>query len=171
MALLGGKLFLSPKELEVLLTLCRCSERWCFYINLPIGAVSWTIMALVWHPKKPKCESVPIATHIKRLDPLGMSLFAPSVVCLLLALQWSGSTYTWDNARIVALFVVFGVLFLGFVAVQVWKPENATIPPRIIKQRSIISTTVYILSVYSTMMMLVYYIPIWCKFLSPFINS
>lgn len=121
-------------------------------------------MALVWHPAKSKREPASIATHIKRLDPLGMSLLAPSIVCLLLALQWGGSIYAWNNARIIALFVVFGVLFLGFVAVQIWKPETATIPARIIKQRSIISTAVYILSVYSTMMMLIYYIPIWCKF-------
>jgi hypothetical protein len=121
-------------------------------------------MALVWHPEKPKREPAPIATLIKRLDPLGMSLFAPSVVCLLLALQWGGSTYAWNNARIIALFVVFGVLFLGFVAVQVWKPETATIPVRIVNQRSMISTAVYILSVYSAMMMLIYYIPIWCKY-------
>lgn len=121
-------------------------------------------MALVWHPEKPKRESASTATHIKRLDPLGMSLFAPAVICLLLALQWGGSTYAWNNARIIALFVVFGVLFLGFVAVQIWKPETATIPGRIIKQRSIISTSIYILSVYSTMMMLIYYLPIWCKY-------
>ena len=121
-------------------------------------------MALVWHPAKSKREPAPIATHIKRLDPLGMSLLAPSIVCLLLALQWGGSAYAWNNARIIALFVVFGALFLGFVAVQIWKPETATIPARIIKQRSIISTAVYVFSVYSTMMLLIYYIPIWCKY-------
>lgn len=121
-------------------------------------------MALVWHPAKSKREPASIATHIKRLDPLGMSLLGPSIVCLLLALQWGGSTYAWNNARIIALFVIFGVLFLGFVAVQIWKPETATIPARIIKQRSIISTAVYILSVYSTMMLLIYYLPIWCKY-------
>ncbi|KUL92267.1 hypothetical protein ZTR_02668 [Talaromyces verruculosus] len=144
--------------------------RWCFYINLPIGAVSWTFMALVWHPAKSKREPAPIAAHIKRLDPLGMSLLAPSIVCLLLALQWGGSAYAWNNARIIALFVIFGALFLGFVAVQIWKPETATIPARIIKQRSIISTAVYIFSVYSTMMLLIYYIPIWfqtVKLVSP----
>lgn len=128
-------------------------------------------MALVWHPEKPKHESASTATHIKRLDPLGMSLFAPAVICLLLALQWGGSTYAWDNGRIIALFVVFGVLFLGFVAVQIWKPETATIPGRIIKQRSIFSTSIYILSVYSTMMMLIYYLPIWCKYPLNFISQ
>lgn len=121
-------------------------------------------MAFVWHPQKQNRETVPIATHIKRLDPLGMSLFTPSIVCLLLALQWGGSTYAWNNARIIALFVVFGVLFLAFVAVQIWKPETATIPARVIKQRSMFSTAIYILSVYSAMMMLIYYIPIWCKY-------
>lgn len=168
MVLLGGKL--SSHQISRRL-IDLSFGRWCFYINLPIGAVSWTFMALVWHPEKPKRESAPIITHIKRLDPLGMSLFAPSIVCLLLALQWGGSIYAWNNARIIALFVVFGVLFLAFVAVQVWKPEAATIPARVINQRSMISTAVYVLSVYSCMMMLIYYIPIWCKSTSYFLWS
>lgn len=121
-------------------------------------------MALVWHPPKQKREPVPIATHIKRLDPLGMSLLAPSVICLLLALEWGGSTYAWNNGRIIALFVVFGVLLLAFAAVQIKMPETATIPARIIKQRSMIFTCVYILCVGSSMMILLYYIPIWCKY-------
>jgi hypothetical protein len=35
-------------------------------------------------------------------------------VSLLLALQWGGSKYAWDNGRIIALFVLFGILITAF---------------------------------------------------------
>lgn len=41
------------------------------------------------------------------------------------------------TGRIVALFVIFGVLAIAFAGVQFWKGDDATVPPRILKQRSI----------------------------------
>ncbi|KAJ5217392.1 major facilitator superfamily domain-containing protein [Penicillium chermesinum] len=137
--------------------------RWCFYINLPIGAVSWASMALVWYPEKIARNPIPIGQHIRRLDPLGMLFFASSMVCLLLALQWGGTTYSWKDGRIIALFVVFGVLFLAFAIVQVLTPGTATIPARVVTQRSIFCGSFYIFFIASSMMTIIYYIPIWCK--------
>lgn len=37
----------------------------------------------------------------------------------------------------IALFVIFGVLAITFAGIQLWKGENATVPPRILKKRSI----------------------------------
>ena len=138
-------------------------NRWCFYINLPIGAVSLVAMAVVWSPQKASHESVPPAMHVKRLDPLGLFLFAPSIVCLLLALEWGGSTYAFSDARIIALFVVFGGLLLAFVAVQILMPSTATLPPRIVAHQSIVCAALFIFFAASSMMMVVYYLPIWCK--------
>ncbi|KAJ5949387.1 hypothetical protein N7454_000971 [Penicillium verhagenii] len=135
--------------------------RWCFYINLPIGAVSLLAMTLIWRPRKVDRESISILMHIKRLDPLGMVFFVPAIVCLLLAFQWGGSTYAWNNGRILALFVVFGVLFLIFSAIQVWRPETATIPARVIARQSIFSAAVFSFFSSSAMMMMIYYVPIW----------
>ncbi|KAJ5136069.1 efflux pump antibiotic resistance protein [Penicillium atrosanguineum] len=135
--------------------------RWCFYINLPIGAATWIFMALVWHPVKVRRESVPVKTHIKRLDPLGAFFLVPGIVCLLLAFQWGGSTYAWNDGRIIALFVLFGVLIMAFASVQVLMPETATIPARIITQRSILASAIFTFCGVGSMMMVIYYVPIW----------
>ncbi|KAJ5659856.1 hypothetical protein N7507_006307 [Penicillium longicatenatum] len=135
--------------------------RWCFYINLPIGAVSLLAMTFIWHPQKAQHDCVPVLVHIKRLDPLGMLFFIPSMVCLLLAFQWGGSTYAWNSGRIIALFIVFGVLILIYAAIQIWRPETATIPARVITRRSILSAAVFIFFTSSAMMMMIYYVPIW----------
>ena len=56
-----------------------------------------------------------------------------------------GSKFGWGNARIIGLFVVFGVLLTGFVVIQLWQQENATVPPRVLKQRSIWSGALWAL--------------------------
>lgn len=89
----------------------------------------------------------------------------PSIVCLLLALQWGGSTYAWGNWRIILLFVLFAVLFIVFACIQVFMPNTATVPVRIISQRSIAAATVFMLAVTGAMLMTVYYLPLWCKYI------
>lgn len=61
-----------------------------------------------------------------QFDPIGTLLFIPAIVCLLLALQWGGTTYAWDSGRIIALFVVFGVCILVFIFVQWYLGDDAT---------------------------------------------
>jgi len=139
----------------------KVSWRWCFYINLPIGAV--TIAVILFLLKLPGGErtGLPVRQQLAQLDPLGFSLLVPSVVCLLLALQWGGSKYPWGNGRIVALLVLFGVLFTAFIAVQIWKKDAATVPPRIIKQRSIAAGAFFNTCVGASMMVMTYYLPLW----------
>jgi hypothetical protein len=70
-------------------------------------------------------------------------------------------TYSWSSARIIVLFILAGTLLLGFIGVQIRKQENATVPPRIIMQRSVASGFLYAFCIGSAMMILVYFIAIW----------
>jgi len=132
-----------------------------FYINLPIGAVAFVIISLILHVPAPKASAKTIREKINQLDPIGTVLFIPGVVCLLLALQWGGSTYAWSSSRIIVLCILAGLLLLGFIGVQIWKQENATVPPRIIMQRSVASGSGYAFCVGAAMMILVYFVAIW----------
>ncbi|MCJ1390862.1 hypothetical protein MMC18_003723 [Xylographa bjoerkii] len=135
--------------------------RWCFYINLPIGAVAVVIIALVLKLPKPKNADMPLLQQFNRLDPIGNLFFLPGMVCLLLALQWGGSTYAWSDGRIIALFVLFSVFIITFISIQIWKKDLATVPPRILCQRSIAAGVWYSFVVGSTMLILIYFLPIW----------
>lgn len=76
------------------------SWRWCFYINLPLGAVTITGIAIFFKsPKRQKQESIGFQARFKQFDPIGTTLFIPAIVCLLLALQWGGSKYSWSNGK------------------------------------------------------------------------
>ncbi len=112
--------------------------RWCFYINLPIGALTALFIYLFFTPPARTMSTVTDwRGRLRQFDLIGTALFLPAIVCLLLALQWGGSTYEWKSARIIALFVLFAVLIIGFVVVQFWKKDNATVPPRILKNRTV----------------------------------
>ena len=70
-------------------------------------------------PPRQKEASIGWKARLEQFDPLGTVMFIPAVVCLLLALQWGGTTYPWSSGRVIALFVVFGLLLIGFIGVQV----------------------------------------------------
>lgn len=151
----------------------RVTWRWCFYLNLPVGAVAFALLFAFMHPASPKHEPATFKQQVMRLDPLGTFFFVPSVVCLLLALQWGGSTYPWSNWRIILLFIMFGITAAVFAVVQVKMPDSATLPVRIIKQRTMLAGTFYMLFLAGGMMLVVYYLPLWCKssLVIPFANK
>ena len=106
------------------------SWRWCFYINLPIGAVTAVFILVFFRPAKSST-----ARKLKgnwkekasQFDLWGTVIFLPMVVCLLLALQWGGSEYEWSNWRVVLLLCLFSVLLVAFVGIQLWKKVSTSI--------------------------------------------
>ncbi|OHF02999.1 major facilitator superfamily transporter [Colletotrichum orchidophilum] len=78
--------------------------RWCFYINLPIGAVTAAMLFLIHIPSKISVP-VPILQIYRHLDLPGFTLFAPAAIMFLLALQFGGNDYRWDSSVVIGLFV------------------------------------------------------------------
>ncbi|KAG6016876.1 hypothetical protein E4U41_004333, partial [Claviceps citrina] len=162
------------------------SWRWCFYINLPFGAVTVLfIMAFLKLPAAPgtssstsggaragdekktttttnnKINKAALWEQLRSFDLLGTTLFIPGVVSLLLALQWGGTKYAWRDGRIIGLFVVFAVLMAGFLAVQVWLGERATVPPRVFLNRTVWTCAWFGGCLGAAFFIMVYYLPIW----------
>ncbi|KAI5918392.1 MFS general substrate transporter [Camillea tinctor] len=135
--------------------------RWCFWINLPIGAAAFVCVAIWLHPLKQRRDPATLWKQFVRLDPLGTTFFIPSIVSLLVALQWGGSTYAWNSWRIILLLVMFVVLFCAFAAVQVLMPNTATVPSRIITQRSILAAAIFMFTLAGSMFITIYYLPLW----------
>lgn len=121
------------------------------------------ILMFILKPTEPSQKGLTIKQQLQQLDLLGEFFLLPCIICLLLALQWGGSTYPFSDGRIIALFVLFGVLFIAFGAVQLRKPETATIPKRIIMDRSMLAAMWFTFCVASSMMLMVFYVPIWLQ--------
>ncbi|OAL53265.1 MFS transporter [Pyrenochaeta sp. DS3sAY3a] len=136
--------------------------RWCFYINLPFGAVTAAfIIPFFSINRRGKKTEATWKQQVAKFDLHGTALFLPCIICLLLALQWGGSKYPWNSGRIIALLVISGVLAIGFVAIQWWKKEDATVPPRVFLNRNVWGSAWFGAMLGASFFILVYYLPIW----------
>lgn len=122
---------------------------------------SFIVILLIKVPTAVQPTKLSLKEKFRRLDPLGSICFLPGIVCLVLALEWGGSTYPWNSARIIVLLILSGLLLCGFVTIQFLEPQTATVPPRIVKQRSMAAGFFFVTIVGAVMMVFAYYLPVW----------
>ncbi|KAK1566006.1 major facilitator superfamily transporter [Colletotrichum navitas] len=141
----------------------KVTWRWCFYINLPFGAIALAILFFLFNePPRPKDkEHKTVVEKIMQVDPMGTLVLMPAVICLLLVLQWGGTTYPWRDPRVIVLFVVFAILSIAFVLIQIKKGKNATLPIKIITQRSVAAACWFSVCTAGSDFTMRQYIPIW----------
>lgn len=102
----------------------KLSWRWCFWINLPLGAVAFLVVVLVFKPPRRRTTSLPIMDRVLRLDFMGSAAFIPGIICLLLALQWGGTTYAWSDSRVWGTLLGFVLLIACFVGIQIYRKDK-----------------------------------------------
>ncbi|MEU3524685.1 MFS transporter [Streptomyces sp. NPDC038707] len=76
------------------------SWRWCFYVNVPFGLVTFAVVTVVLRLPRPPVRA--------RLDVPGAILLAAASTCLVLLTSWGGTEYAWDSRPI--LFLAAGAL-------------------------------------------------------------
>ncbi|KAJ5888997.1 hypothetical protein N7495_009038 [Penicillium taxi] len=142
----------------------RVSWRCCFYINIPLGVITAIFIALFFkdsiRPKDLDFESGKI-TKLKRMDPLGILCFIPAIISILLFLQWGGTTYEWSNVRIIVLLVIFGIFASAWCYIQVLRQEEATVPPRLLRNRNVLGAVLHAIFLGGSFFVFGYYLPIW----------
>lgn len=139
--------------------------RFCFYVNLPIGAVSVAIIFFVFRTpeisKSDKARQAPLMEKFKQMDIPGMLTIMAAIVCLLLALQWAGVTKSWKSADVIGTLVGFGILMAVFTMVEYSQGQNAMIVPKIMRQRVVLIGSLFSFFLGSAFFVLLYYIPIY----------
>jgi hypothetical protein len=73
---------------------------------------------------------------IKQLNIPSLFVFTGSIICLLLALQWGGTTYAWGSGQVIALLAVAGVSFAAFLAYETFRNDEPLVPRSIILNRT-----------------------------------
>ncbi|KAL5048558.1 hypothetical protein BDW71DRAFT_177043 [Aspergillus fruticulosus] len=134
--------------------------RWCFWINLPIGAVSLAAMFfLLSDPLTRQEDNLTLIQKIRALDLVSNCLFIPSLTALFIALSWAGTKYPWSDGKVIGLFVVFGVLLITFFLNQYRRGDSAALPFRVIKSRNVIAGFIYTTCTNSMTNVLEWYLP------------
>lgn len=85
--------------------------RWCFFINLPLGAAALLVAARVLHRR-------PDPVRGPQLDWAGKGLIAVALTALVLLSGWAGRTYARTSPRVTGLGVVALSSAVGFVAAE-----------------------------------------------------
>ncbi|KAF2019471.1 hypothetical protein BU24DRAFT_431261 [Aaosphaeria arxii CBS 175.79] len=139
------------------------SWRWCFYINLPLGALFLILLLLSRIPEvTPKLPPRQIiGTAMKSLDLPGIFLIAPAAILLLLGLQWGGTRYSWSSSVVIGL-IIGGLLF--FVAFFVWEyrqKDEAMIPMALLKNRIIWSAAATLFFLLASVLVSEYYLAMY----------
>ena len=136
------------------------SWRWCFYINLPIGAVAAAIIVIFFHaPVEP--EPATRREIFLQMDFPGTFILMAAIVCYLLAMQWAGTTRPWDDPSVIATLVMFGLLTIAFLALEYYQGDRALLSGRLLKDRTIMAMCAFIFVVAGAFFILLYYLPIY----------
>ncbi|KAM0546220.1 hypothetical protein ACHAPJ_011006 [Fusarium lateritium] len=114
--------------------------RFCFWINLPLGAIMALIICF-YYPNSLGTPPNSDRTLKEKLTSLGLKsslVLSGTLVCLFLALQWGGSVYPWSDSRVWGCLLGFGLLLILFVVIQIRQKEDALIRPSIVSRRSVL---------------------------------
>ncbi|KAI1769876.1 MFS general substrate transporter [Hypoxylon cercidicola] len=137
--------------------------RWCFYINLPIGAVAALTILVLRIPEptiKPSALSLLPRLH-HHLDLVGFILFAPAILQLLLALQFGTQTYPWNSSQVIGLFVGAAATFAVWFLWNRYRGEDAMMPRALISQKNVLASALYNACQTSALYAAIYYLPIY----------
>ncbi|RIB27079.1 major facilitator superfamily domain-containing protein [Gigaspora rosea] len=134
------------------------SWRWCFFINLPPGAITVIAIIFLLHMKK---LAGSLLGKFKRIDFIGIIIMVSSTVCILLPLNWGGSTYAWNSPVIIVLLCAGFVGYIIFGLVETYIVSEPVVSPHLFKNLNVISC--FIASIFQGMIFfsLVLYIPLY----------
>ncbi|KAI6778746.1 MFS general substrate transporter [Emericellopsis cladophorae] len=94
--------------------------RWCYYIMIIINFVSGLLFTLFYFPPtfEQKFTGRSKLQQLKKVDYVGIVLFAAGLFVFLLGLSWGGQQYPWASAEVIATMVIG---FLALVAFACWE--------------------------------------------------
>ncbi len=116
-----------------------------FYVNLPIGGLVAGVLAIFI--KIPDSQNkIRTATNftfrstVRIFDLIGFVIFAPTAIMFLLALQWGGSTYPWDSAKVIGLLCGSAGGLVVFVIWEYRQGDDAMFPSSVVKRLVILAS-------------------------------
>ncbi|KAM5444973.1 hypothetical protein MferCBS31731_000429 [Microsporum ferrugineum] len=141
--------------------------RWAFYINLVLAAVTLPALFTLL-PRYNSASAGSVVSKLMEFDIIGMVLNGGIYFLWVLALTFAGITWRWDDGRIIALFVLFGVTLIAFILQQYFSvfttPARRAFPGTFLKRRSLVILYISTCCANSAFFVGAYYIPLFFQF-------
>ncbi|XDG03862.1 hypothetical protein ABKA04_003477 [Annulohypoxylon sp. FPYF3050] len=151
--------------------------RWCFYINLPVGALVGALLLLIQIPEMAQKQGLHILRNgglIRTLDLVGFIIFAPAAVMFFLALEFGGNRYAWDSSIVIGLLCGAVATFAIFLVWEWRKGSDAMIPFELLRVRIQWCASLLMFAFLGMMFVVAYYLPIYLQAVkgdSPFMSG
>ncbi|SEB98069.1 MFS transporter [Paenibacillus sp. GP183] len=126
--------------------------RWCFYVNLPIGIMSFLV--LLYALKESRSDRRP------KIDYLGTAFLVICTVSLMLALEWGGKDYAWSSWQIISLFATSLLIGILFIRVEL-RASEPVLPLSLFKNRMVVGISLACLCQGAIMFSAIAYLPIF----------
>ncbi|KAG2192966.1 hypothetical protein INT47_005692 [Mucor saturninus] len=132
--------------------------RWNFYINLPIGAIALVMLVLFLRLPTPHGK---LTEKLKRVDYAGTVIVLAFATLFLLALNFGGQTFPWKSAAVIVPLILSFLLVILLVYVEKHFAKEPLMPPRLFKNRSVVSVLLTNWFFGMTFFSAVYYLPVY----------
>ncbi|KAF8327395.1 major facilitator superfamily domain-containing protein [Cantharellus anzutake] len=111
--------------------------RWLFYLNLPLSAISFTLVFFFLRLKTPQGN---LRSKLRRMDWTGNFIIAGSTTAILIALAWGGVVYSWSSWHVLVPLLV-GFVGMGIFGIFEWllAGETAIVPIRLMNNWTSVS--------------------------------
>ncbi|ODN84854.1 hypothetical protein L202_00712 [Cryptococcus amylolentus CBS 6039] len=139
--------------------------RWCFYINLPLGAVT-IVSILLFQPSTPPLGLADTYTgyswnmlkQVLLCDWVGVCLSTAWGTCFILAAQWAGVSKHWNNYSVIICWVGTGVLPFVFCLYEWFRKDKGYFRIRLLSRRNIGGAAILGFFTFGLYMILVFYL-------------
>ena len=131
------------------------SWRWIFYINIPLGLLALGVIAY----------ALPAIArrHEKPLDYFGGLFIGASLLPLLLALVWGGSTHPWISPIIIWLFSAFAIILYYFIREERYFAEDPVLPMFFFRTRAYVVSVATVFLTAIGMFGSIVYLPLFAQ--------
>ncbi|CAG8757974.1 34038_t:CDS:10, partial [Gigaspora margarita] len=96
-----------------------------------------------------------------RIDIIGTIIMMPSTVCILLSLNWGGSTYAWNSPVIIVLLCVGMLGYIIFGLVENYIVIEPIVPPNLFKNLNVVSCFILNFFIGAAFFSYIFYIPFY----------
>lgn len=140
----------------------KVSWRWCFYINLPFGAVvAGLILIFLNLETGAKASVANWKQAVLHMDVVGITLTLAGMVCFILALEYGGVSHSWNSSQVIGLLVGFVLIEAALVIWEINQQEYAMLPYKLLKLRAIWTTCAFQFFFAGAYFVVLYYLPIY----------
>jgi EmrB/QacA subfamily drug resistance transporter len=127
---------------------------WVFYINVPLGLVALGMIVFCYRESHEHSR--------QRIDWQGAVTLVGSVLCLMFALEMGGTTFAWNSAPILGLFVAFVLLLIVFLYTEA-RAEEPILSYAMFRQRLYAASNLVGVFSGATFIVAAVYIPIFVQ--------